>query len=39
MDREYDDASLPQRLLPPIDGQEYEDESGIPSPIIPGVWG
>lgn len=38
-DREYDDASLPQRLLPPIDGQEYEDTSGIPSPIIPGVWG
>lgn len=38
-DREYDDASLPIRELPPIDGQEYEDTSGIPSPLLPGVWG
>jgi hypothetical protein len=38
-DREYDDASYPQRLLPFIDGEEYQDESGIPSPIISGLWG
>ncbi|UXX94003.1 hypothetical protein N7U49_21590 [Streptomyces sp. AD2-2] len=31
-EREYDDSSMPQRLLPPIDGQEYADESGVPSP-------
>jgi hypothetical protein len=38
-DREYDDASMPVRLLPPIDGAEIEDHSGIPSPLMPGVWG
>lgn len=37
--REYDDASHPQRLLPPIDGDAYDDESGIPSPAMPGLWG
>jgi hypothetical protein len=37
--REYDDASMPERLLPPIDGDAYEDKSGIPSPLMPGVWG
>jgi hypothetical protein len=38
-DREYDDTALPQRLLPPVDGVEYEDDSGIPSSAFPGVWG
>ncbi|MFB7311723.1 hypothetical protein [Streptomyces sp. NPDC056192] len=38
-EREYDDASMPQRLLPPIDGEEYADESGLPSPAYPGLWG
>ncbi|KJK55356.1 hypothetical protein [Saccharothrix sp. ST-888] len=38
-EREYDDVSLPKRLLPPVDGEEYEDTSGIPSPVMPGVWG
>ncbi|MFJ4739077.1 hypothetical protein [Streptomyces sp. NPDC088775] len=38
-EREYDDSSMPQRLLPPIDGQEYADESGVPSPAYPGLWG
>lgn len=37
--REYDDTNRPQRLLPPIDGEAYDDESGIPSPLYPGVWG
>ncbi|MEU1816095.1 hypothetical protein ABZ543_12990 [Streptomyces roseifaciens] len=37
--REYDDASMPERLLPPIDGDNYADTSGIPSPLLPGVWG
>jgi hypothetical protein len=37
--REYDDASLPTRLLPPIDGEPLEDESGVPSPLYPGLWG
>lgn len=37
--REYDDTSKPERLLPPIDGDAYEDESGIPSPLFPGTWG
>ncbi|MFH9731868.1 hypothetical protein [Streptomyces sp. NPDC017260] len=37
--REYDDTSKPERLLPPIDGDTYDDESGIPSPLHPGVWG
>lgn len=37
--REYDDTSKPERLLPPIDGDAYDDESGIPSPLHPGVWG
>lgn len=37
--REYDDTSKPQRLLPPIDGDSYDDESGIPSPLYPGTWG
>lgn len=38
-EREYDDTALPQRLLPPVDGEEYADESGIASPLMPGVWG
>ena len=38
-EREYDDTSLPVRLLPPVDGAEYDDESGIPSPLYPGTWG
>lgn len=37
--REYDDTSKPERLLPPIDGDAYDDESGIPSPLYPGTWG
>lgn len=37
--REYDDASMPKRLLPPIDGEPLEDESGVASPLFPGVWG
>lgn len=37
--REYDDTSKPQRLLPQIDGDTYDDESGIPSPLFPGTWG
>lgn len=37
--REYDDISMPQRLLPPIDGLPWVDESGIPSPIYPGISG
>lgn len=37
--REYDDTSRPERLLPPIDGDAYDDESGIPSPLYPGTWG
>lgn len=38
-EREYDDSSRPQRLLPPVDGEEYADESNVPSPIYPGLWG
>ncbi|WP_369042240.1 hypothetical protein [Streptomyces sp. Midd1] len=37
--REYDDTSMPERLLPQVDGDEYDDESGIPSPLYPGTWG
>jgi hypothetical protein len=37
--REYDDTGKPERVLPPIDGDAYDDESGIPSPLYPGVWG
>ncbi|MFE2539042.1 hypothetical protein [Actinacidiphila glaucinigra] len=37
--REYDDTGKPERLLPQIDGDEYDDESGIPSPLYPGTWG
>ncbi|MFE6745956.1 hypothetical protein ACFVGM_08905 [Kitasatospora purpeofusca] len=36
--REYDDTSVPQRVLPPVDGQPL-DESGLPSPLYPGLWG
>jgi hypothetical protein len=36
--REYDDAGYPQRLLPAVDEPDL-DESGIPSPYVPGVWG
>lgn len=36
--REYDDASMPKRVLPPVDGAPL-DESGIPSPLFPGLWG
>ncbi|MFF8283337.1 hypothetical protein ACF06W_11510 [Streptomyces albus] len=39
VEREYDDSSMPRRLLPPIDGEEYDDESGVPSPAYPGLWG
>ncbi|MFD9815135.1 hypothetical protein [Streptomyces sp. NPDC059080] len=39
IEREYDDSSMPQRLLPPIDGEEYADESNVPSPAYPGLWG
>lgn len=35
--REYDDNTLPQRLLPPID-HRHDDESGIPSQIVGGNW-
>lgn len=34
-EREYDDYSLPTRILPPIDSH-YEDESGIPSQTYGG---
>jgi len=37
-DREYDDAALPQRILPPIDARDA-DQSGIPSPAWPSGWG
>jgi hypothetical protein len=37
-DREYDDYTLPQRQLPPIDAQN-PDTSNIPSPIFGGMWG
>jgi hypothetical protein len=37
-EREYDDGAHPQRLIPPIDEPDL-DESGIPSPYMPGVWG
>lgn len=37
--REYDDTSRPERLLPQVDGDEYADESGVPSPLYPGTWG
>lgn len=37
--REYDDTDMPERLLPPIDGDDYKDKSGIPSPLYPGLWG
>lgn len=37
--REYDDTTRPVRLLPPVDGEEYDDESGLPSPLYPGTWG
>lgn len=36
-DREYDDASLPQRLLPEINAPD-KDESGIPSPVYGAYW-
>ncbi|MFJ1630291.1 hypothetical protein ACIOHW_09175 [Streptomyces anulatus] len=37
--REYDDTGKPERLLPPIDGDAYDDESGVASPLYPGTWG
>ncbi|MBD0734058.1 hypothetical protein [Streptomyces sp. CBMA29] len=37
-EREFDDAAYPQRLIPRIDEPD-PDESGIPSPFYPGVWG
>jgi hypothetical protein len=38
-EREYDDHSLPQRILPPIGpGHQNDDESGIPSSVF-GSWG
>lgn len=36
-DREYDDPTLPVRLLPHIDDTDA-DPSGIPSPAWPGFW-
>lgn len=36
-EREYDDYTLPERLLPPVD-HRHEDESGIPSPAW-SAWG
>ncbi|NIY68051.1 hypothetical protein SMALB_6129 [Streptomyces malaysiensis] len=39
VEREYDDSSMPKRLLPPIDGEEYADESNVASPAYPGLWG
>lgn len=38
-EREYDDTDLPVRLLPPIAGDTYADTSGLPSPLLPGVYG
>lgn len=35
-EREYDDHTLPTRILPPIDNAN-EDRSGIPSPVF-GSW-
>ncbi|MER5754286.1 hypothetical protein [Streptomyces sp. NPDC002088] len=38
-EREYDDHSLPERILPPIGpGHQNDDESGVPSPMY-GGWG
>lgn len=38
-EREYDDYSLPQRILPPIGpGHSNDDESGVPSSTY-GGWG
>lgn len=37
-DREYDDPTLPIRILAPIDDADA-DQSGIPSPAWPGFWG
>ncbi|MFE2101467.1 hypothetical protein [Streptomyces sp. NPDC059468] len=38
-DREYDDYSLPQRILPPIGpGHQNDDESGIPSQTTYGYF-
>lgn len=37
-EREYDDASYAQRLTPMIDEPDL-DTSGVPSPLLPGVWG
>jgi hypothetical protein len=38
-EREYDDHSLPQRILPPIGpGHQNDDESGVPSSVF-GSWG
>ena len=36
-EREFDDYTTPQRLLPPID-ERHADESGIPSPAWAGYW-
>lgn len=35
--REFDDYTLPTRLLPPIDGRDA-DESGVPTPAYSGYW-
>jgi hypothetical protein len=38
-EREYDDYSLPQRILPPIGpGHQNDDESGLPSQTWGGWW-
>jgi hypothetical protein len=38
-EREFDDYSLPQRILPPIGpGHQNDDESGIPTQTINGYW-
>jgi hypothetical protein len=36
-EREFDDMTLPQRLLPPIDARDLDD-SGIPSPAWAGYY-
>lgn len=38
-EQEYDDYSLPTRILPPIGpGHQNDDESGIPSQTMYGYW-
>lgn len=38
-EQEYDDYSLPKRIIPPVQpGHQYDDESGIPSQTFYGYW-